>query len=490
MKLIHTINRIFDSRWFPIICFPISVCFLLLYSNTTSPFYQLDGCDSVIFKTMGLAILQGKTPYIDIFDHKGPVLYLINALGQWMIPGRYGILLLQVLSLTITMVFLYKISRLFINGFLSFFWLFVSICIMGVFFEGGNLTEEWNLPYLVIPLYYAMAYFSKEREKLHPIKYSLIYGLCFGMAFFIRPNDAVAQVGGVVTGVTIWLFYRKEFKNMLRSILFFFIGFMVIFIPIVSWYGLKGALGDLYYGLLRFNAIYSEGLLHLVRSVNSRDKIKFFMFFVALLVMIYNSSYKQLLVLLLPILSFVVVFKGTRLYPHYYIVVVPYFLLFFVFLCLQKNKSIIICSIAVFFASHIDTLKMARKTPKTKIEYAINVMKNGVEESKFYKETDKLLQYVPNEKRCKLWNYNLNFDLALLWHQGLIQANKVPLFSMYQVDKKLKEEDSIIKKSPEYVLFSEDHPKDSSDYVFILNNYDIIARTDSTVCRIALFKRK
>ena len=489
-KLYFALDRLCGNRWFPLLFIPIAVCFLLLYSTSTSPFYLWDGCDSVIFKTMGLAVIQGKIPYRDIFDHKGPVLYLIEALGQWMIPGNNGILILQCLSLSVTLLFLFKMAKLFVNSILSFIWVIVALGIMGVFFEGGNVTEEWNLPYLVIPSYYAMANFTRNSDFTHPYKYALIYGLCFGMSFFIRPNDAVAQVGGVMLGVTLWMLYQKQYENMFKNVLFFALGFIIIALPIIVWFGVNGALGDLFYGLIQFNGKYSYGLLYMVRSAIGKDKLKFFMFFVVLIVMVYNTTYKKLLVLLLSVLSLVVVFMGTKLYPHYYIVVAPYFMLFFVFLCLQKNKSIILCSIAVILASHIDTLKIARKTPKTNIKHAVNVIKNGIEESPFYEETGELLELVPDNERNTIWNYNLDFHVAMLWHQGLTQINKVPLYSMYQVDERLKEDDNIILKRPKYVLFSEVNSRDSLDYKFIVTNYELVAKTDTSVCNITLFKKR
>ena len=51
-----------------------------IFAVNISPFTIYEGCDSCVFKQMGLAILSGKTPYLDLFDHKGPVIYFINAL--------------------------------------------------------------------------------------------------------------------------------------------------------------------------------------------------------------------------------------------------------------------------------------------------------------------------------------------------------------------------------------------------------------------------
>jgi len=82
----------------------ISTLFLLFYSYTTSPLYLNEGMDSTIYKTMGLGILEGKIPYRDLFDHKGPVVFYINALGQLIMSGRQGIFLLQIISLSISLI--------------------------------------------------------------------------------------------------------------------------------------------------------------------------------------------------------------------------------------------------------------------------------------------------------------------------------------------------------------------------------------------------
>lgn len=488
--LFHTLNRICDSKWFIILFIPISSFFLLLYSTTTSPIYQEEGCDSLIFKTMGLAILQGKTPYLDYFDHKGPILYLLNALGQWLISGRCGIFILQIISLSVFVLYLYKLACLFISSSLSFVLVLVSLGILGVFFEGGNLTEEWNLPFLIIPLYYSISYFCNGINSPHPIKYSLIYGLCFGFAFFIRPNDAVAQIGGVIVGVSLWLLYQKNYHNMIHSILFFILGFFIVAIPILIWFEWKNAFGDLFHGLIRFNANYTGGIIQQIWSVFMKEKIIIFLLFFVLAVMIFNTTYKRLLVLMIPVLTFVVILFGTRNYPHYNIVLVPYYLLFFVFLFLQQNKSILVCAIAMIYASQIDVFRDARKIPISKTKYLIEIIHYGKQNNSFYEETNRLLKYVPLKERNQIWNYNLDFNAKMLWHEGLVQSNRVPLFSMYRIDHTLKEMDDIVTEKPQYLLFNEQGDRDPLDHEYILNNYDRIAQTDSSVCNIVLYQRK
>ena len=72
--------------------------FVFLFSCTTSPLYEHHPFwfygDSGVFQEIGVCLLQGGTPYVDLFDHKGPVLWFIQALGKW-INSQWGILLLQ-----------------------------------------------------------------------------------------------------------------------------------------------------------------------------------------------------------------------------------------------------------------------------------------------------------------------------------------------------------------------------------------------------------
>lgn len=67
-------SRIMQNVWLTIFCI-ISACAYLFFSPTLSPLYTIEACDSSVFKLMGRVIIHGKLPYVDIFDHKGPMLY-------------------------------------------------------------------------------------------------------------------------------------------------------------------------------------------------------------------------------------------------------------------------------------------------------------------------------------------------------------------------------------------------------------------------------
>ena len=68
--------------------------------------------DSAIFVYIGERMLAGKIPYVDLFDHKGPVLFFIQYLGLLLSPGSTnGIWVLEVVNMFFTLLLLTALCR-------------------------------------------------------------------------------------------------------------------------------------------------------------------------------------------------------------------------------------------------------------------------------------------------------------------------------------------------------------------------------------------
>ena len=54
---------------------------------------------------------EGKIPYLDMFDHKGPILYWIEYLGL-LIPGKnyFGIWIIEAINMIITVALMCKLG--------------------------------------------------------------------------------------------------------------------------------------------------------------------------------------------------------------------------------------------------------------------------------------------------------------------------------------------------------------------------------------------
>ena len=118
---------------------------VLMVCSMNSWLYPLNPWTDVnILGTMGRGMLNGQVLYRDLFDHKGPLIYFLFGLCQWLIPGTYhGLYLLEVLCCAGAMFFGWKTIRLYLPG-LSPLWmvpLFAVLAGASVFSYGAS-TEE------------------------------------------------------------------------------------------------------------------------------------------------------------------------------------------------------------------------------------------------------------------------------------------------------------------------------------------------------------
>ena len=75
---------------------------LLALCSKSSPLYAFnDWMDANIFFTMGRSMLGGRVLYRDVFDHKGPVLYLLYGLAGLAGGTDFrGVLMLEIIAMT------------------------------------------------------------------------------------------------------------------------------------------------------------------------------------------------------------------------------------------------------------------------------------------------------------------------------------------------------------------------------------------------------
>ncbi len=149
----------------------------------------------------------GKLPYRDFFDMKGPWLFVIQYLETLI--GEYGVFLLQCIALAVKLLLCIKCNIKFFGGYENSIILLIPfLTVISVTMEGGNLTEEWCLPLLILCLYLTLDFFHIKNEK-HRYICACIYGISFGFIALIRITNATL-ICAVVLSVTVELIQRKE----------------------------------------------------------------------------------------------------------------------------------------------------------------------------------------------------------------------------------------------------------------------------------------
>ena len=249
-----------DERSLPrlgfLFCF--SVVFMLFASPYTTPLNAYYGYDSAVFMSYGKGITHGLRLYLDLYDNKGPVIFYINALG-YLLGGRTGLWLLQVVFMTLAFDLAYRTARLFTEKGTA--WLSVVVLLFlycGTVGE-GNMTEEWSLVFSLLPLWLSLRFIqSGEPASRHPKMYSVIYGVCFGVNFMMRATNA-AIVCGVLLAFAVLLCREKKFGALLLHVALVLCGAAVIIVPFAVYFAKIGAFDRFLYASFLHNFTYATG---------------------------------------------------------------------------------------------------------------------------------------------------------------------------------------------------------------------------------------
>jgi 4-amino-4-deoxy-L-arabinose transferase-like glycosyltransferase len=233
--------------WLAALAFSMQ-CHVTLFQVNDS--YALD---SWVFRFVGDVMLKGGMPYRDTFDHKGPLLYLIQYLGM-RISYWHGIALLEILFLFATFLFFYLIARRFCGRITSFLVVLLCSSFLQNYFEGGNITEEYSLPFIAAAILIFQDYFLQNRISRRRL---FLCGLCFAAVLMLRPNMIGIWVG-ICIAVLCRCLRRKEYKSLFQFILWFVAGALFLILPILIWLAANGALRDFYLDYILFNQAYSH----------------------------------------------------------------------------------------------------------------------------------------------------------------------------------------------------------------------------------------
>ena len=167
----------------------ISLLFVYFFSYSTSFRYNMLGGDSAVFQALGKYWLEGFLPYKDLFDHKGPLLHLINTLGYVIYP-RAGVMVLQIIFLYLSCLFIWRAMELYSSSKWKIFFMLLTLLFYATNYEEGNHVEDYSVLFLSMAVY---CFLRSLKENKFPPLYGFIYGFGFGACFLMRLSDA-AQI--------------------------------------------------------------------------------------------------------------------------------------------------------------------------------------------------------------------------------------------------------------------------------------------------------
>jgi hypothetical protein len=248
-----------NREWLQFLILPAAaLLFLFIFSTTSSPLFPNHfGSDSAYFLMTGRQILQGGIPYIDFFDMKGPVIFFLYALGLSLHDSRLGIFLLQVIFMSASFLLIYNIARQFVSIKKSILALLLCGAVLLANLEGGGLTEELNLPFILLPLFlFCRTGNTRNCASRFPPHLSWIYGFCFGVLILTRPTNAAVLVGLGVYALVL-LIKERQFAVLLKNAVSCLIGFALVLLPFTLYFLVKHALHEAIVGAFILPLFYA-----------------------------------------------------------------------------------------------------------------------------------------------------------------------------------------------------------------------------------------
>jgi hypothetical protein len=165
-----------------------------------------------------------------------------------------GVWLIELLFMFVSVIFAYKTASFFAGTTPAFLGTVFSFVALVSFFEGGNLTEEYVLPFIFVSLYIFTKYFFTQTE---PGKLQLIVlGACFGASLLLRPNMFAVWLAFCAV-IFVQKLRRTEYVSVIQHTVFFLLGILLVLLPVLLYLKATGSLDDCIKQYIVFNGVYT-----------------------------------------------------------------------------------------------------------------------------------------------------------------------------------------------------------------------------------------
>lgn len=218
-----------------------------------NPGTELPNRDYGFYAYIGLQIVRGDMPYLDIWESKPPAIFYLNALALRLGRGlRWGIWLVEFgfLFAAINASF-YLLKKLW--GIApALFGIFIWLWGMDFTLQGGNYTEEYPLLFHFLSLILLLYLIQNPKQRL----VNLSLGLLFSISFLFRPNNAIVEaVTILVFGIS--LLWKRDWQAFFTAVLWVTLGIVIPLAITSAYFAYHGLFQAMLEASILYNLEYS-----------------------------------------------------------------------------------------------------------------------------------------------------------------------------------------------------------------------------------------
>jgi hypothetical protein len=206
--------------------------------------------DAGVFFYAAKTLLQGGVPYRDVWDHKPPLVYAVDAFGL-ALAGPLGVWLLQLLALAGAALLALRAMRPTLGlAPAAFGALALLLAAPRLFLEDGTQTSFVELYALPLQMA-AFAAIAADPDMRVGRRTPLALGVLAGLGFLLKPTLIGTWIA--IGVVVLW----KERRRSIGVLVAMAAGGAAVVTVAALYFAARGALGDLIEQAIRYNLAYS-----------------------------------------------------------------------------------------------------------------------------------------------------------------------------------------------------------------------------------------
>ncbi len=234
-------NKPESQSFIRIILLFLSAVVAITICSKSSPLYPFnDWDDSNCFFTVGKAMVNGKILYKDIFEQKGPLLYMLHMLTYKVSNTTFlGVYFAEIIACFVFLYYSGRIMSLFCGG--KIFYMvfpFTAFTYTSLSFCCGDSAEEWCLPLLSYTLYIALE--SVKNKHLVKAKSILICGISMGIVLWIKFTMLGFFIGFIIAFIVLYI-RQKQYRSIGICTIAMLTGVLIASVPVILYFTINKA---------------------------------------------------------------------------------------------------------------------------------------------------------------------------------------------------------------------------------------------------------
>lgn len=212
------------------------------------------GRDQGVFLYIGQRILEGHIPYRDVWDHKPPIIFYLNALGLALGAGsRMGVWVIEVVSLFCAALIGFVLIRKALGTLAAVFSLFLWLAGLVFVLSGGNWPAEYALPLQFLCLW--LGYTTLHEGKRFASWRGFWLGVVSGLALCLLQTTL-----GITAAIVLYLSALRlragQFRVWRDELLTIGVGGLSVVGVVALYFASQGALGEFWAAAVQYNLAY------------------------------------------------------------------------------------------------------------------------------------------------------------------------------------------------------------------------------------------